>query len=168
MKRHDLSNKVLKHLGTFNFEDACDIEIKLWLEEKAGELDSVHCATNMMKPVHREILGLTDEVDDDLGDLVKPQKQSWCEHIQWNKRIKEFVEKGYEHYTNMPRNVHEVDWKFCPICGTPRPTPKPLVERLADVINGAMNDDPEALWSEKRIAAAQAALDFLREHKEEL
>ena len=64
---------------------------------------------------------------------------SWCQHLRWNCRSKEWVEAGYESYTNMTRHVHENSWNFCPICGTPRPKEKTLAEKFGEFLFDSKN-----------------------------
>lgn len=59
-----------------------------------------------------------------LGEYMTTPKKSagkvWCEHVVWHKR---HIEQWWL-FSVGSEKVVEWDWKFCPICGTPRPNEK--------------------------------------------
>lgn len=127
-----------------------DRTIRHWLLKRADEIKESYGlgwgAQKAGKKYITEILGLTDE---------KPeQKQSWCEHMDI-----------------MAINYDISHYHFCSQCGTPRPEKKSLedilAEKLCFVFDRYTVDGFKSYQDRGRILA-QAALDFLREHKEEL
>lgn len=122
-----------------------DSIIRKWLSEKSK---AINADANAERTVD-EILGLTDVWEKpchrgcksgECFHLNPKQKQSWCECGRWER-------------TPTPC------FNFCPYCAKPKPTPKSLVERLAEKLN-------EPLLTP--YGQAQISIDFLREHKEEL
>lgn len=89
---------------------------------------------------------------DEYDKSEKPKKPGeWCCHTKpgsifsWNRDCP------------MPS-----DWKFCPLCGTPRPVEKPLRERLAEKLK-----DGIGLYAFSSLELADCAIAFLQEEKEE-
>lgn len=170
-KLHELTERLVafwnrKDIAKYTTHE--DSIIRKWLEEKAKAI-KVRWDSGELNEYLHDILGLTDEgekktimicsqhltEDCELCGSSKktPQKQSWCEHTNINKNNAIECFKDSMHWYAADK------WQFCPICGTPRPTPKPLVQRLAEKLN-------EPLLTP--YGQAQIAIDFLREHKEEL
>lgn len=123
-----------------------DSIIRKWLSEKSK---AINADANAERTVD-EILGLTDE----------GEKKVVCDPIH-----------DYRYFI-----LNRLD--KCPHCGAespvvvrPLPTLKPLVQRLAEVIgkaSGGRTCRGQEQFDEYYKDMAQAALDFLREHKEEL
>ena len=52
----------------------------------------------------------------------------WCEHVFWGKSI-DGSNEGWSLCGDIQFSK-ELNWKFCPICGTPRPVEKSLAEKF--------------------------------------
>ena len=125
---HELTEKIMNSDGDFKgyFMDLDSI-IRKYLEEKAKEIDYESYPYTCCP---EKILGLTEK--EKPVEEVKVEK--WCEHIWKYKPVQ--PKKGVD-YSNPWWEGK--DWSGqvvrtfsqCPICGTPRPTPKSKREELA-------------------------------------
>lgn len=163
-KFHELTSELIPEKATAYVikKSHTDSIIRKWLSEKSK---AINADANAERTVD-EILGLTDE---------KPeQKQSWCACGDNLKSITFGTPSG--DCTIKGNMVH-----YCPSCGTPRPTPKSLVDKfrektcylLPDKDNPSTNKTGRltsgCAWRLARIAEEHfGKTDFLREHKEEL
>lgn len=171
---HELTNKIGNNIHPGSVCKTDHI-IRKWLEEKAKEIANTFTSyrPDYVKIALTPILGLTDE---------KPeQKQSWCEHFKWMQ----CPMVGWHFRRNESETWQWVQQEFtkypCPICGTPRPTQKPLVDKfrketcylLPDKDNPSTNKTGRltsgCAGRLARIAEEHfGKTDFLREHMEEL
>lgn len=96
--------------------------------------------------------------------------EKWCEHIQWG--IVE-VKKGrseYGWFYNNTRSEQVYVWKFCPICGAPRPEPrKKLWEKVKEEHLRQFHMGPKTKgngWEQIAQVAIDHAIEILRESKD--
>lgn len=91
----------------------------------------------------------------------------WCEHINlgWvgnvDSEMKEvFVMNG----VNIHFDKSLSPWIFCPICGTPRPKEKSLVEKVIEAMDkaGGVVGGPLSTYEKTMEAMAQAAIDTIK------
>lgn len=142
---HKLTDKIRFFLGPRQQElDEADAVIRLYLSEKANELghsSGIGPLTPTGFQVLNEILGLTSS---EVGEPIKESKSMGGEYHDgysagWNACLKfatkpKDSEVWCEHMNGKSTELHMKEhdgvyvdvWqaKFCPICGTPRPTPK--------------------------------------------
>lgn len=173
---HELTNKIGNniHPGSVCKTDTI---IRQWLEERAGELD-IHFMCHSYKTTVRKILGIEEVVEPwKIAPMPKvssaTEVNGWCPHVYESdchgiEMIKDPLGKEW---AIGGTDAHETGrWTHDPWCGLPikNPTPKPLVERLADKLEHYLATENYGSAITKCNEMAQISLDFLREHKEEL
>lgn len=166
-KFHELTSELIPEKATAYVikKSHTDSIIRKWLSEKSK---AINADANAERTVD-EILGLTDE---------KPErKEVWCSHYYRDIKngLKEFV-------SDDDGSVSTVELgNFCPYCGTPRPTPKSLVDKFREKTCYLLpdKDNPSTNKTGRLTSGCAGRLariaeehfgktDFLREHKEEL
>ena len=121
---HELTEKIKQCID--GDEMYCDSIIRQYLEEKAMEAFGVCDSMTFMKKDLDNLLGLTDK--EKPVEEVKVENYC-CEHL--TPTPSEAKKYGPWSFPAVSAQVNE-SWKFCPICGTPRPTPKSKREELAE------------------------------------
>lgn len=183
-KFHELTSELIPEKATAYVikKSHTDSIIRKWLSEKSK---AINADANAERTVD-EILGLTDVWEKpchrgcksgECFHLNPKQKQSWCEHIQCSSDDYSIKETG----TLMGGKNAQFQFKFCPICGTPRPTPKSLVDKFREKTCYLLpdKDNPSTNKTGRLTSGCAGRLariaeehfgktDFLREHKEEL
>ena len=120
---HELTEKVINRVNITHYlptENEIDSIITAYLKECADKLQNDHNQGKDFMP--REILGLSEQ------NLDKPEpkkaSEEWCEHCMTSR----------EELTTFKMVEGYIGWNFCPICGTPRPQPKSLREKVREIL----------------------------------
>ena len=144
---HELTDKIFSKDAPYqgSTQAIIDVVVREWLREKCIKLSGIFPKPNLSHKeradLFGEFLGLTEKEE------VAVEKK-WCEHIKMdsNGGLQMF-------YGNRPQDWAFCDdeFKFCPICGTPRPSEPSKRGKLAKIIQQAYlksdyNSTETSLW----------------------
>lgn len=165
---HEVSKKIdliiprLKKTGLMTSDlENIDFIIVRFLREKAEEIEAFK---DVPKLNVKAILGIYDgnnkPVVINTGQHTRVEGvvgDGWCEHIKQK-------EEGLHipHPWSEGSWIVNADYKFCPICGTPRPKTLSKVERLARKLLDAV---PGIMVTNTALALADIAIDFCEGEK---
>lgn len=171
---HELTRKIAEYQRsnpnkTFSEYDSI---ITAYLKECAENLLNKTSGSDFMKDKIWTSLGLEkkEEVCKHLGDpkcikcgyMQEPQKEVWCEHSVICEEIGA-LQKLTADTVYVSKSS---SWKFCPICGTPRPKQSSLVEELAEELYAKAPDfehnDLRNYKSKYWINLSETAISFLK------
>ena len=153
---HELTEKLKNEfIGLPHSKEIADSIIRQYLQEKAKELSKGDEASFEW---YETRLGLSPSSSEHSEAICTENGRTSCVHKPkdsevWCAHTKFICKNSYE-----PRSVDgyvlvehdgtlaiDDNWMFCPICGTPRPTPKSLAERFFDsgMSNGWFTNFPD-------------------------